>query len=43
MDRVRNANLKLSPKKCSFFKRRIKFVGHIVSEAGKEIDPDKTE
>ena len=43
MDRIRKANLKLSPKKCSFFKRRIKFVGHIVSEAGKEIDPDKTD
>ena len=43
MDRIWKATVKLSLKKCSFFKRRIKFVGHIVSEAGKEIDPDKTD
>lgn len=43
MERIRQVNLKLAPKKCSFFKRRVKFVGHIVSEAGKEIDPEKTD
>jgi hypothetical protein len=43
MDRIQQANLKLAPKKCSFFKRKVKFVGHIVSAAGVEIDPDKTE
>jgi hypothetical protein len=43
MDRIQHANLKLAPKKCSFFKRKVKFVGHIVSAAGVEIDPDKTE
>ena len=41
--RIREANLKLSPNKCDFFKRKVKYVGHIVSEAGIEIDPDKTE
>jgi hypothetical protein len=35
--------LKLSPKKCEFFKRKVKFVGHIVSEEGIEIDPSKTD
>jgi hypothetical protein len=43
MDRIQHANLKLAPKKCSLFKRKVKFVGHIVSAAGVEIDPDKTE
>lgn len=42
-DRIRSANLKLSAKKCEFFKRKVKFVGHIVSESGIEIDPAKTE
>ena len=41
-DRIKAANLKLSPKKCEFFKRKVKFVGHIVSEEGIEIDPRKT-
>jgi len=43
MERIRQAHLKLAPKKCSFFKRKVKFVGHIVSEHGVEIDPAKTE
>jgi hypothetical protein len=42
-DRIKAANLKLSPKKCEFFKRKVKFVGHIVSEEGIEIDPSKTD
>lgn len=42
-DRIREANLKLSPSKCSFFKPRVKFVGHIVSEAGVETDPEKVD
>jgi hypothetical protein len=37
-DRIKAAKLKLSPKKCEFFKRKVKFVGHIVSEEGIEID-----
>ena len=41
-DRIRSASLKLAPKKCHFFKRKVKYVGHVVSEAGVEIDPDKT-
>jgi hypothetical protein len=30
-DRIKIANLKLSPKKCEFFKRKVKFVGPIVN------------
>ena len=41
--RFREAGLKLAPKKCSFFMRRVKYVGHIVSEHGIEPDPDKIE
>ena len=39
--RLREINLKLSPKKCEFFKRKVKYVGNIVSEHGIEPDPDK--
>jgi len=42
-DIIKTANLKLSPKKCEFFKRKVKFVGLIVSEEGIEIDPSKTD
>ena len=39
--RLRDVNLKLSPKKCEFFKPKVKYVGNIVSEEGIEPDPDK--
>ena len=38
---MRDVNLKLSPKKCEFFKPKVKYVGNIVSEEGIEPDPDK--
>lgn len=41
--KLRESGLKLSPKKCNFFMKRIKYVSHIVSEAGNEIDPDKVQ
>ena len=41
--RLQEANLKLSTKKCVFLKKKVKFVGHIVSEDGIEPDPDKVE
>ena len=40
---LRDNNLKLSPKKCSFFMEKVKYVGHIVSRAGIEPDPDKVD
>ena len=43
MKRIRQAQLKLAPKKYSFFNWKVKFVGHIVPENGVEIDPAKTE
>ena len=35
--------MKLKPSKCEFFKRRIAFLGHIVSDKGIETDPKKIE
>jgi hypothetical protein len=40
--RLRAVGLKLSPKKCSFFQRKVKYIGHIVSDQSSETDPDKT-
>jgi hypothetical protein len=39
--RLKEANLKLSPKKCNFLKKEVKFLGHIVSESGVSTDPSK--
>lgn len=29
--RIRAANLKINPKKCEFFRRKVKYLGHVVS------------
>ncbi|XP_063438199.1 uncharacterized protein LOC134719148 [Mytilus trossulus] len=39
--RLREVGLKLSPKKCSLFQQRVKYIGHIVSAKGIEPDPEK--
>uniref|UniRef100_A0AAV2KRL7 ribonuclease H n=1 Tax=Knipowitschia caucasica TaxID=637954 RepID=A0AAV2KRL7_KNICA len=36
-------NLKLSPKKCHFLRRSVKFLGHIVCEEGMKTDPSKVQ
>ncbi len=41
--KLRQCGLKLSPKKCSFLKDKVKYVGHIVSSEGIEADPAKIE
>ena len=43
LKRLRECNLKLSPKKYKFMQRRVKYIGHIVSERGVEVDPEKVE
>ncbi|KAJ8003297.1 hypothetical protein DPEC_G00167960 [Dallia pectoralis] len=42
-DRLRSHNLKLSPKKCFFLRRSVKFLGHIIDENGVSTDPSKVE
>lgn len=42
-DRLRGHNLKLAPKKCFFLRRSVRFLGHIVDEAGVSTDPSKVE
>ena len=39
--KLRSAQLKLKPSKCSLFQERVKFLGHIVSPDGIECDPEK--
>ena len=43
LQKLREQNLKLNPKKCEFLRRRVKYCGHIVSEHGVETDPAKTQ
>jgi len=39
--RLRDAGLKLKPSKCHLLKKRVEFLGHIVSGQGVEVDPGK--
>ena len=41
LDRFRQANLKLKATKCKLFQERVRFVGHLVSKNGLEVDPVK--
>jgi len=40
--RLRGANLKINLKKCSLFSRKVKYLGHIISEKEIATDPEKT-
>ena len=41
--RLRAANLKVHIKKCSLFQRRVNFLGHVLTETGIEVQPEKVE
>ena len=43
VERLSEWGWKLKPKKCHLLKKRIKYLGHIVSENGVEADPEKIE
>lgn len=40
--RLRNAGLTLNPKKCHFAAKEVKFLGHLISKQGIQVDPNKT-
>jgi hypothetical protein len=40
-DRLRNAGLKLKRSKCTFLKKQVTYLGHIVNEKGLSPDPEK--
>lgn len=42
-ERIISAGLKLKPSKCNLFRRKINFLGHVVSEEGVSCDPNKLE
>jgi len=39
--RLRSANLRLNPKKCSFLRKEIKYLGYVISEKGVLTDEEK--
>ena len=43
LKRLRENGLKINHSKCKFFRNRVKYLGHVVSEHGVETDPDKTQ
>ena len=43
LTKIQNAGLKLSPKKCQLFRKKVEFLGHIVSDKGISTDPKKVE
>ncbi|KAK3101592.1 hypothetical protein FSP39_004699 [Pinctada imbricata] len=40
--KLREAGLTLEPSKCNFAVKQLKFLGHIISRHGVEVDPEKT-
>ena len=43
IQRIKEAGLKLNPSKCKFFRRSVKYLGHVVSSEGLQVDASKTD
>lgn len=43
LTRLKEYGLKLSPEKCKFFQKSVRYLGHVVSENGVETDSEKVE
>lgn len=41
--RLKENNLKLKPSKCFLFKERVKFLGHVISKEGIQVDQEKVQ
>ena len=39
--KLKDANLKVKPKKCHFFQKSVNFLAHLVSDEGIKTDPEK--
>ena len=39
--KLREYGLKIKPKKCVLFQKRVRFVGHVISSEGIKTDPEK--
>lgn len=42
LDKLREAGLTINMKKCQFFRTSLKFLGHVISVAGVQVDEEKT-
>ena len=42
-EKIKEASLKLKPTKCEFFKYKLTYLGHVVSEEGIQTNPKKVE
>lgn len=43
LQQMRKHGIKLHPKKCELFKRQVRYIGHLVSGEGIEIEPQDLE
>ena len=43
LQRFREAGLKLKPAKCEFFRKEVKFLGHVINAEGVCLDPSNVE
>lgn len=41
--KIRGANLKLNPKKCALFRKKVNYLGHVITSEGIQTDPAKVE